>query len=187
MRFGAIGDRLLAGWLPFTLGRRGLTVGGKIWGVSRWRISANCVLARTGGCLRGNCEFLYRTRAIWWILLGKIHVIINDYIPVWTVFIPLSFLFFLLFPFSFLFFLSFSFPLSSFSLFLPFFILSHNFASTSFQVLKAWNNVYKAVLYFQIQNWVFLLTTPHDKRRLFCIRQLHPGLSGVNLLVRLLC
>ena len=28
--------------------------GGQSWWASRWRVSANCALARTGGCLRGN-------------------------------------------------------------------------------------------------------------------------------------
>ena len=29
--------------------------GGKVGELSRWRVSANCTLARTGGCLRGMC------------------------------------------------------------------------------------------------------------------------------------
>ena len=28
--------------------------GGQSWWASRWRVSANCALARTGGCLRGD-------------------------------------------------------------------------------------------------------------------------------------
>ena len=50
------------------------TLGGMIW----CRVSANCALARTGGCLRGMCplrswKILYFwnwSHAIWWILLG---------------------------------------------------------------------------------------------------------------------
>ena len=77
-----------------------------------------------------NLEFLYWIRAIWWVLLSKINVIINVYICIKTMFI-LSFLTIpsFLFRFSFLIFLRFPFPFSSFALFILFSFLSLSFLS----------------------------------------------------------
>ena len=44
--------------IRLTTGSRGVASpdcpGGQSWWASRWRVSANCALARTGGCLRGD-------------------------------------------------------------------------------------------------------------------------------------
>ena len=112
--------------------------GGQDWGsfpVARQRQVRACAHrgVSEGGCapLRSwkILEFLYWIRAIWWILLGKIHVIIILHISIKTVFIPLPFLFFLCFPSLSLpssLFLPFSFP------FFFFFLSSFPFSSLSF-------------------------------------------------------
>ena len=96
-------------------------------------------------------EFLYWIRAIWWILLGNIHVIFNVYMSK-IMFISLSFLFFLSFP-------SLSLSLCSFFFFRPFlslFLLSLFFFKFSFSPIPFSFSLFFLSFFFSFHSWFFL-------------------------------
>ena len=55
---GVVRGGWVGGWVGVWIGCRGVASpdcpGGQSWWASRWRVSANCAHARTGGCLRGD-------------------------------------------------------------------------------------------------------------------------------------
>ena len=95
-----------------------VVVGGKIGNVYRWHVSAKCAPVCRGWYLRGDVppqklkEFLYLIRAIWWIRLGKTHVIMMFTFLLKQCLFPSLFSFSLSLPFPLL--VSFFFPFLSF-------------------------------------------------------------------------
>ena len=89
--------------------------GGQSWWASRWRVSANCALARTGGCLRGDVPPSEAGR--FWNFDTEFTQFSDNFYAKFIPFLPpfplplfFSLFPFLLFSFPFLSFFSFSFP-----------------------------------------------------------------------------
>ena len=117
---------------------RGRGDGGKIGRIFQWRVRAKWALARTGECVRGMCPHSEAGR--FWIFYTEfvqfgeyflanfmsllMFILLSYQNTVYSPLFPLLSLFPFLFLFSFLFF-PFSFPFSSFSLFVPFSLLSY--------------------------------------------------------------
>ena len=116
--------------------------GGQSWWASRWRVSANCALARTGGCLRGDVppseagrfwnfdteftQFSDNFYAKFIPFLPPFPLPLFFPFPLSSLLFSFPFLFLFFFPFSFSFSLSFSLSLSSS---FPFLFLSLFFLS----------------------------------------------------------